>query len=308
MHKSSNKLEKVNAIKNGHGIQNLLNEAHKILENPMVMFNTEYNLLAYTDDICNDPVSSEVVAYGTFSYETQRFFMEEGFADAVANAKSIVFLLSDKIKYARILGKLFNKNKVHVANLVMVACNKPFEDEDPIAFEAVCELLSKEIIKSELYQTYGTMYQETYIRKLIDGSIDDKGIYTAHIEIIYSNLKTHLHLAVTDISRCDPQHTKLCYFRDLFKKTQPSFKYCIYANYIIILISMDDAALNVKRDLNKLFRLSVQNNIYAGISSCFENLFDLRKHYFEAVDALNYGLDHDSAQRFFLYDEIQRYF
>lgn len=302
MSDQNSKLEKIKKIKGGSGIQNLLNEAYQIFGNPLVMFNTEYNLLAYTNDIGDDPILNEIVATGTFSFESQKFFMEEGFGDAVANAKTVTFLISKKLKYDRIYGKLFSKNNIHVANLIILESNKTFEEEDLAAFEIFCELLSREIIKSEFYQTYGKIFQETYIRKLIDGDIKEKGIYTAHISVIYNGLKTNLHLAVADITKCDPGYTRLCYFRDLFRQLQPGCRYAIYNNYIVFIINTD-TELNIKKDLKKLIKIIEENNIYVGISKCFENLFQLRQYYLEAVDALNNGLKTDEDQRIFLFDE-----
>lgn len=56
----------------------------------------------------------------------------------------------------------------------MIACNKPFEEDDPVAFEAFCHVLSQELSGSEFYQNYEKMYQEALIRQLIEGSVKDK--------------------------------------------------------------------------------------------------------------------------------------
>lgn len=302
---TGNKLEQVKALKNGKGIQHLLDAAYKIFGNHIAMFNTHYSLQAYTNVVTDDPITNELVISGNFSYETQVLFKEEGFVDAVANTETIAFLISDKVKYDRILGKLYNENHVHVANLVMVACNKPFEDGDAIAFEAVCRMLSKEIAKSEFYQTYGKMYQETYIRKLIDGEIEDRGLYASHIAIVYDGFKSSMRLVAADIGKCDPEYSKLAYFRDLFSQTQRNFKYAIYSHYILIIINSDsNLKFNAKRDLKKLYMLFKDNNIYAGVSNRFDNMYELRKHYLEAVGALNHALKENSNKQVFLHNEI----
>lgn len=294
-----NMMGQVNALKSGAGVQSLLDAAYKILGNPLFMFDTDYKLLAYTEVVTDDPVWNEMITYGTFCKETQEFFKDEGFVEVVANAKRITFMNSDKLKYKRILGKIFNMNNTHVANLVMVACNKPFGSDDPTVFQSICILVTREISKSVFYQEYEKIYQESLIKNLIEGNYADRELYTAHVATIYDSLKDNLYLAVVDISQCDSHYTKLVYFRDLFKQVQFEYKYAIYNNYIIIIISKDEQTLNVNEELNELNKIFEQNNIYAGISSKFENLFELHKYYKEALKALEYVLESKSNQRVF---------
>lgn len=301
------RLEQVKALKKGQGLQAILDEAYKILGNPAVLFNMEFQLLAHTKGIVtDDPIWNEIVALGTFYNETTAFLRDEGFTDAVANAKKSVFLISEKLKYDRIYGKILNNDNITVAGMVMVACNKPFEDDDQTVFEAVCDKLGQEAGRSEFFQRYGVLYQEFWIRKLIEESIHDKLISYGHISNLYEHLKANLYFAVADISRCDTKNGGLAAFRQLFKKTQPEFVYSTYYGYIVIIMSTDNDALDVEKDLGKLNKLLKKNNIYVGISSCFDNLFMLRKYYDEAVSALSLGLNNDSTRLIFMYDEVKR--
>lgn len=214
-------------------------------------------------------------------------------------------MLSDKLKYDRIFGKIFNKDHIHVANLVVLGSNRQFNDEDVENFKSICEALTAEFSKSESYRTYGLLYQETYINKLIDGSIEEKALYTAHIEIIYAGLKTSLYLAVVDISRSDLDYTDISTVKNLFKKAQPEFKYAIHNNCILIVMSTDEETLDVNKSLGKLHRLFQKHNIYAGISSSFENIFELNNYYQEALSVLSYGIEMGN-QRIFTYDQLRR--
>lgn len=301
---STNKMARVKKLKNGKGIQYLLDEAYEIFGNPIAIFDTEYNLQAYTNVITDDPIWNELIAHGSFSHETQILFMEEGFIDAVANTQTIVFLMSDKIKYDRISGKLYsnyNSSKVHVANLIMVACNKPFQKDEAAIFEAVCNTFSKEINKDVFYQIYGKRYQENYINKLIDGEIEEKELYAAHIAIVYNGFPSSMRLVAADIGQCDPEYSKLAYFKDLFMQAQRNFEYAVYANYIVIIINSNHIKFNAKRDLKKLYNIFKENNIAAGVSRAFDNMFALQKHYDEAVNALEAGVQKETHELIFVY-------
>lgn len=284
------KEKQLQSLQSGKGIQYLLNEAYQIFGNPLSMHDMDDKMIAYTENVLtDDPYWNESVTSGTVSNDTLELFRTEYFIYDIANAKTVTFLISDKLKYDRIFGKIFINDNFRVANLSMIACNKPFEDSDPMMFEEFCKILSSEFSNIEYYQSYGKAYQEKLVSQMIDGSITDKNYYLARVEDIYKGLKPYLYLAVADIPPCDCECTKFEYFCALFKQAQPEFKYYIYSNYVVIIMSSVNMPLNAEREMGKLFCLFEQYHIKVGISSHFENLFELRKYYMEAVDALKHS-------------------
>lgn len=301
MSELNNKMEQIKAIKTRRGIQYILDEACKILGNPIITYNMEYKVIAYTENtVTDDPIWNESQTTGMVGRDRLLFCRDECFAERAADTKKIIFLSSDKLKYNRIFGKL-SINNIQVGYACLVTCYKPFENTDPKLFMIVCDILNKELCESEFYQNYGQIYLETLVSNLIEGNHGDINLIS-HIESIYLGLKGILRLAVVDISQCDPTYTKLAYFRDIFKQTRPDFKYVIYSNYIVGLFSCDHTVLEIE-PIIKLYILFEQNNLYAGISNCFEKIYDLPHYYNQAINALNHGLK-NNKQRIFLYNEI----
>lgn len=298
----SDKVTRIKAIKSGKGIQYILNEAYKILGNPALVFDMDFTLIASPNGAINDdPIWNEFMEYGRLGSETIDFCKNESFIDSVANSTchdGVSYLISDKLKYNRIFGQLYNKEHQPVADLCAVECEKNFKDDTPELIKALCDVLSKELSKSEYYNNYGQVYQESIIRELIEGNNE---LYSAHVANIDKDLKQNIFIAVADITQCNPARTKLV-IRDLFRRTQPSFKYAIYAEYIVILIGTDYHTFRSKRDLRKLYELFEQENIYIGVSNRFENLYQLSERYAEACNALNGRSDKD-GQLVFVYDE-----
>lgn len=305
MHKTGDRLKQVKSLKNAKGIQYILNSAYEILGNPMLIFNMEYELIAYSEGaVTDDPIWGEFMTHGRLCDETVAFFKSESFIDEVANSTifdGITYLISDKLKYDRIFGQIYNKEHQPVADLVAVACDRPFEDDTPELIATICSVISKRLGKSKFYQDYGQAYQENIIKELLDGN---KELHSSHVANIDKDLKANIFVAVADITQCDPACAKLMYFQDLFRRRRRSFKYAVYSNYIIILISSDSMTLCVKKDLNKLYSLFKQHNIYVGISSGFQNLYELQNYYNKALEALNCGLKSNVEQQIFLYNEM----
>jgi len=299
----SGKKRELKSLKNGKGMQNLLNQLYRVLGNPVATFDLSYNLIAYADDvITDDPLWNELIATGSFGTDTLTVFKSENWIDAVANCDKLALLNSDKLKYDRINAKIFDKDKTRIANLIVVACDKPFEDGDPELIVDICDILSKEIRASEFYQKLDRAYQETLICDLLSGYPIDKLLVTAKLTDIDRDMALNIYLAVVKVPQ--DKLDKLGHFRDLFKQTQRKYKYYIYNDYIVILISTNNPQLSVNIELRKLRNLFIQENMHAGISSSFDNLYELRKHYLEAANALDNGLKNNSDQHIYLYDDI----
>lgn len=301
----ADKTARIKEIKPGKGIQLLINEASRIFGNPILVHDVDFKLVAHTENvITDDPLWNELVTTGEHNAQSQEFFRNEGFFDIVADVSPVTLLSSPKIKYDRIFGKLYNKEKIMVACTDMLLCFKPMEYGDAEAFEAFRLLLQKELNKSPYYRTYGKLYQENLFKKLIDGSIADKTYYSCHVANIYNELKSYLFLAVADIARYSSDYAKLTVVRDTFFKKNPSCRYSIYKNHVIILISSDSGRFNIKEDLGTLMGFIQKNNICVGISRVFENVFDFPKHYKEAVTALNQCLCDGGQSLVYLYDDL----
>ena len=301
----SSRKQQLLKIKNGKGVQYILDEAYRILGNPILIHDMDYKIIAFTENpVKDDPIWNELTTTGMIGLDRQLFYKEEGFFELCADAKKITFLPSDKLQYDRIFGKLFTENNIQVGCACIHAFCKPFESDMPELFEMLCDILDHEFGQSDFYSNYALSYMDALVGRLIEGGIEDKYLYTAHIESLYTGLKPNLYLAVADITQCDPAYGRLEYFREVFKRIRPAFKYVIYSNYIVIMMSFDDKTFHVHQELRQLCQSFEQHNIYAGISNRFENIFELPQRYDDAVNALNDGLKYNSCQRIFLHGDI----
>lgn len=290
-------LESLNCVSD---LNHIVNEAYRILGHPMVVYDTSYNLMAYTENIItDDPIWNEFVTLKTLSHETVDFCVEEHFISAYAESEIVSMLKSDKLKYDRMNGKVFDKDNVQLGDVTVVACMKPFEDGDAELIEILSEILSVALQNSEFYPSIERVYQESLLSDILTGKATD---YPEVISELYDGLKNNLYLAVVDISQYERTVTHLAYFTTLFRRMQPEYKYFIHLSNLIIIVSTDDEWLNIKKDMAKLNEFFTKYNVYAGISGKFQDLKKLNKYYREAINALNYGLKSMRKQNIFSYD------
>ena len=306
MNSLSNKKQSILKIKKTEGLSYIIKEASQILGNPIFVFNMEYELLAHAGgEDTDDFICAEFIKNGRLSAETIEFFKDEDFIDAVASCNGVIYLTSENLKYDRIFGQLYSNKLSPVADLVIVACENPFEETSQELVATLCSVISSEFIKDPLYQAYGQTYQENVVRLLIDGNVENnKGIYAGHVSNIDNTLKDYIFLGIADIKKAAPAYSKLARYKNLFIRTCPEFRYFLYSDYIVMLLSFDRKEFDLDRDLKKLCTLLKKSDAYLGISDCFENLFNLSVHYKQALSALEKGLKNCGSKRIFLYGDI----
>ena len=300
------KLAQVRALENGKGIQHLLDGAYKIFNNPIAVFDTNYILKAHTNVTTDDPIWNELIETGTFNMKTQEFFAQECFTEEVANADKLVILKSNKLKYNRILGNILNKEKIKVLNLVMVEVDTRLGEEETAAFGELVDKFSNEIGDDEYYIAAGRAYYGSIIVKLLDGSIKDPLVYNAHVQIFYEDFEDYLYVAVVDISGDNPKiegsvEDRLLYYKNLLEKRYRLFKYAVYCDYIVVVMSSKLMEFHEEMFFDRDDNPFDKYNLFMGISGGFENPYNLREYYDQAVTALKNGIAANSGKKFFLY-------
>ena len=298
-----NKLAQIKALENGKGIQYLLDAAYEIFHNPILIHDTNYDLLAYTDVArFGDPVWDELVSTGTISMKTQEFYAKVWFTEDVANADKLVILKSGELKYDRITGYIFNRDKIKVAVMAMVWVDRPFQSEDTAAFEELADKITCEIRDNDYFTAYGKAYHEALIVKLLDRVIDNPKIYTPHVQIFFDGFEDYLYVAVVRTMQNINARKRLQYLKNFLENKYRSFKYAIYADDIVMVMSSKYKDFYEERFFDQDNNLFRQNNLFVGISSSFESPYELREYYDKAVVALKNGIDKNDGRRVFLYN------
>jgi hypothetical protein len=278
----------LNDMKNAENIDTMLHLAYRILENPVVVFDTSYNLLAHTaNTVSDDMLWNELIGNGRFSHSTVDGFNRMGFIKDVSDAEPVITLTNPLIKYDRILGKLFDRDGIHIGNILTLGCYRPFKPADLICLEKICKRISDGIQKNNILGISNKVFNDIFISDLLNAG---DGISEYDINNLYKDLNSNIFLGIIDICQYERTLTHLAYFKDLFKEIQNEHKYFIYLNNIIMLISGDGNMPDTEKHLGSLSKFFSDYEIYAGISDGFQNLFDVQKYYQQALAALNFGL------------------
>ena len=299
------KLEQVQALENGKGIQYLLNAACKIFYNPMYTIDIDYNVIAFTDVPVDDPVWNEIVTQGTYSMESQELLAKERFIENVSNANKSIILKSDAFQYARLVNLFSNRDNIAAGIVVMYDCNAPFDDECVAAFEIFTDKITNEIKNYDYFTMLAMTFYEDKINLLLDKSVKNPFLFNPQAQVLYNNFDDYLYVAVVSVERNNilehVHRSRLAYFKSLLKTKYPSFKYSVYSDYIVMLMSSKHRSFYSASFFSAYAGLFEQNGLFMGISGSFENMYEMRVYYDQAVAALTNGLASTKDMRVFLY-------
>lgn len=289
-------------LKAAEGIQTILDIAYELLGNPINMFDLSYNLLAHTENtVSDDPIWNEFIALGKFSHETVNFFNNEKFIAAYA-ASPVALMKSPKLKYDRANATIFGNDGLQIGNITVVACYRPFEEEDFRLMELVCQCLAKELEKTDYSGKISHIFEDSAFLKLIDCASIEDTLPENELRKLNQSFKSYIYVAVIDTIQYENTLSHLIYFKELFRKFNKEFQYFIYLNNIVIIFSSDKPVVNAEKELEQFNTFFSQNSIFAGVSSAFHSLSDLKTYFKQALNALNYGICLNSGKNIFSYD------
>ena len=303
-----NKIEQINAFETGRGIQYILDSAYDVLCNPIYMVDVNYNLIAYTDTPNDDRIWNELITAGTLGLETLELLANECIIEDIANANKTVYLENDKLQYNKAAGHIFNRDNLGAGVIIMTEYNTPFDEEILSAFEALADKIEVEIQDNDYFTMLAMAYHEDKINLLLDGSVINPVFYNPQAHILYSDFDDYLYLAVVHLMQNDiydhVHQNRLVYYKSMLKSMFQSFKFSVYGDSIVMLMSSKNRFFNGLQFFSSHSGLFEENRLCMGISESFENMYELRKYYDQAIAALTKGMERKSDRRIFLHDDI----
>jgi len=301
-----NKVEQIKTLENKKGIQHLLNYASKIFNNPIFMIDSNYNMIAITAVPVDEPNWNELVTTGTFSQETVELLANEGLIENITNAEKTVILRSDKLKYSKIAGHIFNRDNIRAGLIMMSECNTSFDEESVAAFEVLTDKITCEIRDYDYFTMLAMTFHEDKINLLLDGAVKNPLLYNPQAQILYDDFEDYLYVAVVSAARNDilerVHRSRLEYFKSMLKTKYKSFKYSVYTDKIVMLMSSKQKNFYGAPFFATHTGLFEQNGLSMGVSDSFENIYELRVYYDQAVEALTNGLAKKDDKRIFIYN------
>ena len=301
-------LERVRDLENGRSVQFLTDSAYRIFGSPVYVIDAFYNLIAFSGVLAEEPFWNELIRTGTFPADAMELMADEQIVKDVAYSDKVVRLKSDKLTGDLISGHIYNGDNIWVGETTMSE-KTPFDAEGIAAFEELLNKISSEISDNDYFTKQPAIFFENTINKLLDRDIENTPVNNPQAQIIHYGLNKYLYVAVVTAVRnniLESVHkNRLTYFQSLLKTVYKSCRYAVYSDHIVMLMSSEYGEYDKALPLGLDHSIFEHNDLHAGVSGSFENIFELRKYYDQAAAALKNGLAANDSRRVFIYNDAE---
>ena len=293
--------EIISMVLNGKGLNDVINCVAEKLNNPVLVFDLSYKILAYSDKkLINNINWSQVVDRGYCSYE---FISEIQKLDDVKNSPedSTSFTVMCKLDdMKKLCSKVISNGKLIGYVLMFENITEISEKHHkllPLISKAVCEALMRD---QNFLGLQGSLY-ENIIYDIITGA--DKLYIEKRIEALRLKFPKRMCVLVINSSIILGGKHISGFLIDELKRIIPKSYSVYHDEYIVMVVPVGENDLIGEERLNLLYEFARRENLQIGISYSFSNISELMTYYRQAYSALNLSQRVDSKKIIHTYEE-----
>jgi hypothetical protein len=198
------------------------------------------------------------------------------------------------------VANIYNAENIRVGVIAMVESNRPFGEDDKDAFERLAVKISQEVKSDPAYTAHGRAFHEHVITKLLNREINDPKLYIAHMQILFDGFDGHINVAVIDINQSDVKDSvERAHLQKSLELRFRTAKFAFYDSFIVMLISSNLLSTQSAAFMDNFNLFLEKHNLFVGVSSSFDNLYELRVYYDQVLEMLR-NVEKSGDQRVFV--------
>lgn len=293
----------IDALYSNLGIQYMVDIAAELFGNPILINDVTYKILAmsqkdaFTDDTLAAAQDLGYVHEVNFSYmKKDRVFEQMKNLDYPFLSTST----KDNTNW------LFRSIKIHnleVGHVAVVETNHPFREIDYELLDRFSKLIAIEMEKSDFYKSNKGVMFNYLLSDLLSGKMQNKKSLQQRLG--YLEWKMYRYFQVLVIFDHDEINfdTRVQQIGEEIRSIIPDCRWTVHQKNIVVLLNRSEEALLSEKEQNILKNFLDANSLSAGVSNAYSSIFETRKHYLEALRALEMGLYTSRTKGYFLYDD-----
>jgi len=285
----------------GDSLQDAIEYAYRIFNNPVFVFDTNYNLIAATwESIHQLGIEDAVIRNKGFSENEFKMANRHHFHEKVIKSEVPILKYNDELGYEQLVCSI-NTQK-NVGHIVVSAVNKPFEPIDTEFLLMLKKFVSQLLTKDTFTHNARGFNYEYFIKDLLDEKIKVDSIFSDRTEYIQKEFPGNLYCLVVETARSmNAIHGPL--LRNILESRFPNSKVLIYNGQIVCILSMPKNQLLPREYRNTAEKLCKEHGIFAGLSNCFQDILEVSEYYNQALRSIELGICHINEPNLFCYDD-----
>ena len=286
---SSGRSHLIDILHSNQGLQAIIDTAYNILQNPIIVVDSSYKILAMYQD--------PNVSGDRTDLEEQRSlgYMLPDNIEAMNRAK-----LYEQTRIARY--PTYNKDPlashgwitaliyihgIEVGQIGVMDSTHNFTEVDFELIDFLCKIVSLELQKSDFYRTNQGLMHSYFLSDLLDNKVQDSSAIKQRMMNLGWKLTSNLHIMLISDHARNFFDGKAQLITSQLHRLFPSSRWVIYHGQIVFLLSSDTP--RTFSESEELYHYLEINHLTASISNSFDNILDIRKYYLQAAKAESFG-------------------
>ena len=284
------------------GLQPAVEHSFGALQNPVFVFDTNYNLIAATwNAIEKLNIRDQVIR--------DRHFTDEDFKMA-----SRMNNIHSKVRKSEIPVRAYNETlgyeqmycaintKKDLGHIVVSAVNKPFEPIDVEFLLTLKKYVNQQMEKDSFIRNSRGFNYEYFLKDLLDKKIAADRSSMTQMKYVESEFSGNMYCMVVETAR-SLSTISSTHIRNTLESHFPYSKTLVYNGQVIAILSIRDNHLIPKEYLSMGRKICVENGLYAGLSNCFRDIMTFTEYYNQALRAIELGSSEHNAPGLFCYED-----
>ena len=291
------------ALVSGEGINHIIEEASKILNNPVTLSDSSYRLIAFSNNTqVDDPIWNDLISLGYSSYDIVKKFNNEHIIEQISNHnKPVIIDTGIGSEIGRILGKVVVSGKI-VAHIGVFAVNHDLTKADVELADILCSILACELEKDPCISNLTGSLQENLMIDLLNGNVNNKHQLQGQLKNACWVPKKNFYILYISLENNSTANPKVNYIRAHLERLNPNFKTIFFNESIVFLINFDKDEY-IENLWPEISNLLSDYNLSAGISFQFSELISLNTFYNQAKKSYSIGKDINPEDIMYLFDD-----
>lgn len=296
------------ALISNNGLQHIIDIASELMENPLILSDISYKMIAHTQDAClDDRFWKNMVEQGYQPINEITYLKNRGIMESLFTRRTPVFLTKEaaESKYAVLVTLIFINHKP-VGTLAVYSGLRSINKYDKQLLTLIADVIASEMKRNEFYQTNDIYLEESLLNDLISEN------YSSEFEIInrasvFNWNPPSCHILLVDLSHFDKAIATVISLKDELIDLFPGSKSVIYQSDLVIIIEGDHQLFFASPACHIFESILKKNGLKAAFSRRYTNLTGTHVHYAQARRTLKIGSQLNLMTDYTLYEDIAIY-
>lgn len=286
---SSGRSHLIEVLHASQGLQAIIDKAYDILQNPIIVVDNSYRLLAmYRDDsVVEDRADLEEQRALGYMLKSNIDAMNRAHIYEQARARRYPLYNKDPDAKHGWITALVYIHGIEVGQIGVMDSRHPFTHVDFELVDFLCKTVSLELQKSDFYRTNQGLMHSYLLSDLLDSQAHDSRVIEQRMANLGWNLTANLYILLLADSARNFFDGKAQLITRQLHHLMPDSRWVIYHGQIVFLTRFDDSSRLT--DNEELSRYLSINGLQAAVSNRFDDIINIRKYYDQAAKAYEFG-------------------